>query len=140
MRLVLDTDVVVRALRSPAGSSADILRRLRHRRFVAVVSVPLFVEYEAVLTRPEHLLATRLTAREMSQFLDALALLVEPIQITYLWRPQLKDAADEMVLEAAVNGRAEAIVTFNQRDFTSAADSFSIEVLLPREAIGRIDQ
>lgn len=56
----------------------------------------------------------------------------------FLWRPQLRDAGDEMVLETAVNGRAEALVTFNQRDYGSVPSSFGTEVVLPREALRRI--
>jgi predicted nucleic acid-binding protein len=63
-------------------------------------------------------------------FLDALCLCVEPVHLYYLWRPQLRDAADEMVLETALNGRADALVTLNARDFT-AASNFRLPVLTP---------
>ena len=102
-----------------------------------LVSVPLFLEYEAVLTRPEHLLAARLTGPEVAAFLDSLAGLVEPVQLHYLWRPQLGDIADEMVLETAINGRADCIVTFNTRHFEPAA-RFGIQVIRPDEAMRRI--
>lgn len=103
-----------------------------------LVSVPLFLEYEAVLTRPEHLLASGLTAGEVFGFLDYLAGLVEPVKLHYLWRPQLGDVADEMVLETAINGRADCIVTFNTRHFKPAA-RFGIEVSRPDEAFRRIE-
>ncbi len=64
--------------------------------------------------------------------------LAEPVKTHFLWRPQLRDPNDEMVLEAAVNGRADAVVTFNVRDYGDAASRFGVEVLLPREAIARI--
>ncbi len=64
--------------------------------------------------------------------------LPEQRSVSGLWRPTLRDAGDEMVLEAAVNGRADVLVTFNQRDFGSTPALFGIEVLLPREALRRI--
>jgi predicted nucleic acid-binding protein len=81
---------------------------------------------------------TGLSDRQVEIFLDALIAMGEPVATHYLWRPQLRDPNDEMVLEAAVNGRADAIVTFNVRDYGSAATQFGVEVLLPREAIARI--
>ncbi len=92
------------------------------------------VEYEAVLTRPEQLSATGLTVAETNEVLDALAAIVEPIQLRFLWRPQLKDPADEMVLETAVNGRADRLVTFNLRHLKAAAEQFGIRTLTPPEA------
>ena len=102
-----------------------------------VVSVPLFLEYEAVLTRPEQLAVSGLTINAVGDFLDYLARLVEPVRLHYLWRPQLIDQSDEMVLETAINGHAEALVTFNKRHF-GPASGFGIEVIDPAEAIGRL--
>lgn len=80
-----------------------------------LVSVPLMLEYEAVLTRPEHLQASGLTSEQVNHVLDALAKVLIPVRLRFLWRPRLKDIADEMVLETAVNGRADRLVTFNLR-------------------------
>lgn len=102
-----------------------------------LVSVPLLLEYEAVLSRDGQLAATGLTLERLSEFLDYLVLLAEPVRLHYLWRPQLNDVADEMVLEAAINGQADCIVTFNTRDFT-AARRFGIEVVTPAEARRRL--
>ncbi len=90
MRLLLDTDVIVAAVRSPTGASA------------------------------------------------ALIALCDPVYRAYRWRPQLRDPADEMVLEAAVNGSVDMLVTFNRRDFGTAPAAFGIACLLPREALERI--
>jgi hypothetical protein len=68
-------------------------------------------------------------------FLDAIAALAVPVETHYLWRPQLRDPGDEMVLEAAVNGIAQAIVTFNVRDYGVAPGRFGIKLLLPRDAL-----
>lgn len=129
MRVVLDTNVLVAALRSKSGPSRAWVRAALRREVEILVSVPLFLEYEAVLKRPEHLLATGLLKTELvDEFLAGLAGAVTPVDVSYLWRPQLADPADEMVLEAAVNGQADWIVTYNVRDFAAAAKRFKLNV------------
>jgi putative PIN family toxin of toxin-antitoxin system len=135
---VLDTNVVVTAMRSPGGASAAILRTARQGRTTLLVSVPLALEYEAVCGEAEHRLASGLSEHEVDVFLTAVIALAKPVETHFLWRPQLRDPADEMVLEAAVNGSADALITFNARDFGTTPSAFGIEVLLPREAIERI--
>lgn len=137
---MLDTDVVVAAMRSPRGASAATLMAARHGLVKLLASVPLAVEYEAVCSKMEHRLAAGLSEREVDVFVTAVIGLAEPVETHFLWRPQLRDPGDEMVLEAAVNERADALVTFNQRDFGSAPGRFGIDVLLPREALARIRQ
>jgi putative PIN family toxin of toxin-antitoxin system len=138
MRLVLDTDVVVAAMRSPTGASAALLRAAREGQITLVLTVALAVEYEAVCCKAEHRIAFGLSDGEVDIFLTALIALAEPVETHFLWRPQLRDPDDEMVLEAAVNGRVNALVTFNVRDFGTVPSHFGVEVLRPREAIGRI--
>lgn len=96
------------------------------------------LEYEAVCTRPEHRKAAGLSGKEVDVFLAAITALVEPVETHFLWRPQLRDATDEMVLEAAVNGHAQAIVSFNVRDYGSAPAAFGIDLLLPRDALASL--
>jgi predicted nucleic acid-binding protein len=105
-----------------------------------LVSVPLLIEYEAVMTRTEHLKAARLSAADVGVLLDAVAAVAEPVGLAFLWRPTLPDADDDMVLEAAVNGRADGIVTFNRRDFGLATEQFGIPVMLPGEAVKRLEK
>ena len=133
MVYLLDTNVVVAAVRSPQGASAEILRRVLTGRLSVLCSVPLFLEYEAVLSRPEQLQAAGVTEGDVANLLNALAGKVQRVDIAYLWRPRLRDAADDMVLEAAVNGRATAIITFNQRDFLPQTQNFGIAVLTPAQ-------
>lgn len=133
MRIVLDTDVVVAGLRSDQGASRQILTGVLSHRIAVVASVPLFLEYEAVLMRHEQRAATGLTVNETNVFLDALAAVVEPVVFRFLWKPQLKDPADEIVLETAVNGRADRIATFNVRHLRAAAASFGIAAARPGE-------
>ncbi|MGO1079773.1 putative toxin-antitoxin system toxin component, PIN family [Inquilinus sp. CA228] len=137
IRAVLDTNILVSARRSRMSASNALLRAVDQRRFRMLASVPLFLEYEAVLCRPEHLLAARLTPEAVAGFLDYLAGLVAPVRLHYLWRPQLGDVADEMVLETAINGRADCIVTFNAGHF-APADRFGIQIVSPAELLRRI--
>lgn len=140
MRIVLDTSVAVAALRSDAGASRRILVAALERRFVLLASVPLMIEYQAVMTRPEHLAASGLSVRDIDVLLDALADIAEPAQLAFLWRPSLRDPNDDMVLETAANGRADAIVTFNRRDFGAVVSRFGIEVLSPGAALRQLEQ
>jgi len=139
VRVVLDTDAVVAAMRSPAGASAALLRAARTGRVTLLASVALHVEYEAICGRAEHREAAGLTREETRIFLDAIATMAEEVEAHFLWRGRLRDPDDDMVLEAAINGKADAIVTFNGRDFGDVPEEFGITVLLPRDALRRID-
>jgi putative PIN family toxin of toxin-antitoxin system len=133
IRIVLDTNILVAASRSRRGGSFALLQALRQRRFTALVSVPLLLEYEAVLKRPEQLQASGRTLEMTEAFIDALCRYVEPVHLHYLWRPQTRDAADEMVLETALNGRADALVSLNVADFDRAARRFLLPLMTPGE-------
>lgn len=133
MTIILDTNVLVAAVRSPTGAAAEIMRRILQGKIKTVASVPLFMEYEAVLLRPVHLKAARVSAEDVNNLLDVLAGVVVPVEVFYLWRPQLKDANDDMVLEAAVSGQADAVVTFNIRDFLPSAEKFNLKVMTPSD-------
>jgi predicted nucleic acid-binding protein len=98
----------------------------------------LALECEATCRRAEHILAAGLTVLEVEIFLTAVVAMAEPVENHFMWRPQLRDPADELVLETAVNGRAAAIVTFNGRDFGGAPSRFGVEVLTPVAAVRRI--
>lgn len=102
-----------------------------------LVSTTLFVEYEATLTRADVLGRSALSAGDVLSLLDDLADLIVPVAMSYRWRPVARDAGDDMVIETAVNGGADAIATFNRRAMR-AAERFGIQVLLPGEALRRI--
>ena len=138
-RTVLDTDVLVAAVRSDRGASRVLLAAALERRYLVMASVPLMLEYEAVLTRPEHLAAAQISAADVDTLLDAIALVAEPIRISYLWRPVLPDPGDDLVLETAVNGRAQVVITFNRRDFEPAAARFGLEIVAPADAVRRLE-
>ena len=117
-----------------------MLTASRTRRITLVANVALFLEWEAVLKRPEHLAIGGVTAADVEQALDELATHIDPVERAFAWRPQLTDPDDEMVLEAAINGRADAIATFEVQTFREAADRFGISVLTPAAAWSRIQE
>lgn len=96
------------------------------------------IEYEAVLKRPVHLDAAGASLSDIEVVLDQLAASAERVDFHFLWRPQLTDVADEMVLETAVNGRADCIVSFNVRHFGRAAERFGLAVARPADLVWRI--
>jgi putative PIN family toxin of toxin-antitoxin system len=138
MRIILDTSVLVAALRTRMGAGNAVLRLVAQRRLVVLATPPLFLEYEEVLKRPEHQLVHGLTPAAVDELLAELAALIEPVEVHFQWRPQSGDPNDEMILEAAINGQANAIVTFNVADFAGSMERFRISVLRPAELLRRV--
>lgn len=136
--MVLDTNILVAGLRSRSGASNAVLRDVASGRLTPLVSPALFLEYEAVLKRAEQRLAHGFDLSAIDGFLGALASASEPVDVSFRWRPQLSDASDEMVLETAVNGQADALVTHNLRDFRGAAERFGLRVLTPGNLLKEI--
>jgi putative PIN family toxin of toxin-antitoxin system len=134
-RIVLDTNVVVAALRSRRGASFRLLELVGTECFDIVVSVPLILEYEDVLKRLDHELG--LSIEDIRNVLDYLCQIARRQSIFYLWRPFLPDPKDDMVLEVAVAGEADAIVTFNRKDFIGI-ERFGLELLTPPEFVKMI--
>lgn len=136
---VLDTDVIVSAMRGLSGASAALLGAALDKRLTMLASVPLYFEYEVKCTDPVHWTAAGLTQEQANIVVNGLAALIEPVKTHFLlWRPMLRDPNDEMVLEVAANGSAEAIVTFNLRDYGKAPQAFNIEVINPSTGIRRV--
>ena len=135
MRVAIDTNVLVAALRSKRGAAYQVLKRMRERRFEFVLSVPLFLEYEDVLKRPG---LVPLPMATIDKLLKLLARNGIARDIFFLWRPFLKDAKDDMVLEVALAGGCSAIVTYNTKDF-ARADQLNIEVWTPQEFLRRLE-
>jgi predicted nucleic acid-binding protein len=135
----MDTDVLVAGVRGEGGASRVLITAAVERRYWFLASVPLMLQYESVLTRPEHLAAAGISELDVQVLLDAIALVARPVRISYLWRPMLPDPGDDLVLETAVNGQAEAVITFNRRHVEPAAARFGIEILAPAEAVRRLE-
>lgn len=131
MRVVLDTSAMVAAIRSNAGASRRLLAAALERQITLIASVPLMIEYEAVMTRAEHLQASALSRTDIGMLLDAVAAVAEPTPLRFRWRPVARDPADDMIVETAVNGSADVIATFNARDFPNVTKLFGVEGLSP---------
>ena len=138
MRLVLDTNVIVAAFRSRQGASNALLRLVDERRVTILCSTALFLEYEAVLSRPRTRAFTGHSLNDVDGIMRALAALCEPVDISFRVRPLLRDPDDEMVLEVALNAPTDAIVTHNVRDFAPAR-AMGVEIAVPGEIIGRLN-
>ncbi|RLJ21930.1 putative toxin-antitoxin system toxin component, PIN family [bacterium endosymbiont of Escarpia laminata] len=128
--VVLDTNVLISALKSKRGSSYRLLISLADDLYIPNVSVPLFVEYESVAKREGML--EGLSAEDIEAILDYLLKKSSIRKIFYLWWPFLKDPKDDLVLEVAVESQSEYIITFNKKDF-KGIDKFGIKVLTPKE-------
>lgn len=134
IKATLDTDLVFSGLYSNRGASHQILRAALNEEFIPAVSVPLFLEYEAVLKRPENQLQLGLTVEEIDAFLTAFLHVAETIErIYYLWRPLLSDEKDHHLVECAVTSRSDYLVTFNTRHFAVCQDLFHFRVILPKD-------
>ncbi len=138
MRLVLDTNVIVAAFRSRNGASNLLLRLVDRGIVTPLCSTALFLEYEAVLSRVETRNATGHNLEDVAAVMRALAAVSEGVDIAFRTRPILADAADEMVLEAALNGGAGAIVTHNVKDFRPAV-RLGVTITTPGEIVRRLN-
>ncbi|MDD5541572.1 MAG: putative toxin-antitoxin system toxin component, PIN family [Acidobacteriia bacterium] len=137
-RVVLDTSVIVAALRSRFGAGNAVLRLVATRRIRLLATPPLFLEYEDALKRPEQRIAHGLSVEQVDQLLSELAALIEPVEVHFQWRPQVRDPNDEMMLEAAINGQADALVTDNVADFSAACQRFQVEVIRPADLLRKV--
>lgn len=138
MLFVLDTSVLVAAMRSRSGASQQLLRRLPSPQAKPALSLALYVEWQAVLTRPEHM-PPGMTQAHMHAFLRYLASLCHLQDIHYLWRPFLRDPNDDMVLECAFASGSRYIVTHNVRDFQRASE-LGIQALGPGPFLQLLEQ
>lgn len=117
-RIVLDTNVLAAAFTSGRGASREVLRHILRKEALALISVPLFTEYEAVLARPQVQKRCSLSQHEQEMLFDAFLACTELVEVYYRWRPNLPDEADNHVLELAVAAGGTTIVTFNRKDFS----------------------
>lgn len=138
MRLVLDTCVLVSAIRSPGGASDALVEFALNNTVEILISTPLDLKYEATLKRAEHLHVSGFTVLEVDSFIDAICKVGIEAPTKWKWRPQLNDPGDEMVLDTAINGGAQAIATFNRSHFEEAAGRFGIDVLWPSEVLKKV--
>lgn len=128
VRMVIDTNVVVSGLRSRRGMSHRLLSFLGGRLYLPIVTVPLVIEYEKTLCDPR--VNVPFDGEDIREYLNYFCSVSDCRKVHFLWRPFLRDPKDDMVLEAAVCGRCEYIVTFNLRDFTGV-ETFGITAMTP---------
>jgi putative PIN family toxin of toxin-antitoxin system len=140
LRLIIDSNVVTSAFRSHFGASFALIEFVRREWVRMLATPPLFLEYEDVLKRPEQLAVSGLSLADVDIALDALAALIEPVEAQLSWRPQLADPDDEMVLEAAINGHADALVTYNTAHFRTAAVRFGVRLARPVDILREVIQ
>ena len=136
-RVVLDTNIVFAALKSASGASAHLLRCALNGEIEVRVSELVWEEYCGVLRRSTQILGC--DEATVERFLDILAQLMELQEVYFLWRPHLRDVADDKVLECAVAANAEFLVTFNGRDFVGS-DLFPVQVVTPAQMLEHLQQ
>lgn len=136
-RIVMDTNVLVSALRSRTGASFRLLSRIDGGKFSVCISVPLVLEYEAATKRMSK--AIGLTYSDIDDVLDYICLVADRYKVYYLWRPLLRDPRDDMVLELAVASNADAIITCNKADF-KGSEQFGVRIASPKEFLQQIGE
>ncbi len=135
MLVILDTNVLVSAIRSRRGASFEVVSRLGSDAFDVAVSVPLVLEYESALLR--HVPDTALDAEDVLAIVDYICLIAKRQAIFLLWRPLLRDPKDDMIAEAAIAAGCDAVVTHNQKDFEELM-KLGVRVLTPSEFLREI--
>ncbi len=137
INIILDTNVIISAQRSQRGASAKLMSLVGTGRFEIHLSVSLTLEYEDVLRRQRSIM--RLSEKDVTELVDSLCAVSRHHRIYFLWRPQLRDPGDELVLELAVAAKADYIVTYNKKDFIGV-DKFGIAVVTPKEFLQDIGE
>jgi len=136
-RIVMDTNVLVSALRLRTGASFRLLSRIDGGKFSVCISVPLVLEYEAATKRMSK--AIGLAYSDIDDVLDYICLVADRYKVYYLWRPLLRDPRDDMVLELAVASNADAIITCNKADF-KGSEQFGVRIASPKEFLQQIGE
>jgi putative PIN family toxin of toxin-antitoxin system len=136
-QIVIDTNVLLAALRSQRGASHRLLKLIGDDRWQMNLSVPLFLEYEDVVKRPEA--GLKLSIAEIDDILNFICSAANLREIFYLWRPVLHDPKDDFVLELAVESQCDFIITYNVKDF-AGADKFGVEIITPQSFLQRLGE
>ncbi|GBD89664.1 hypothetical protein BMS3Abin04_00372 [bacterium BMS3Abin04] len=137
LKIVIDTNVIVSALKSRNGFSFKLLSIIDDSRFSVFISVPLILEYEDVIKRSKSQIKLNFT--EINNILDYICLIGKKRKIFYLWRPFLKDLKDDMILELAVESECDYVITFNKKDFKNI-EKFNLKALTPKELLKKIGE
>ena len=134
--LVIDTNVFVTALRSADGASRAVIRRCLQGQCAPYMSLALFAEYRDVMGREHLFVKSPLTADERQELFHAFIAVCKLTEIYYLWHPNLRDEADNHVVELAVAAGVGVIVTYNRADFVGAELHFpELRILTPADLL-----
>jgi putative PIN family toxin of toxin-antitoxin system len=136
-QIVIDTNVLLAALRSQRGASHRLLKLIGDDRWQMNLSVPLFLEYEDVVKRPD--VGLNLSVAEIDDILDFICAGANLREIFYLWRPILHDPKDDFVLELAVESQCDFIITYNVKDF-AGAEKFGVEIITPLSFLQKLGE
>ena len=135
-KVVVDTSVLISALIGKRGASREVLRRCLSGHYDPLISNALFQENEAVTSRGEVMKRCPLTEREIRELLNAFYSVCHWVPIYYLWRPNLMDEGDNFLIELALAGNSEVIVTNNVKDLERAELSFDeLRILRPEQLL-----
>lgn len=136
MLLTLDTNILYQALMSKTGASYFILQQVRNRKIQTALSVPVFFEYQDVLTRDKSLKDFELQLNDVDKFLRFIAYIGKTFEIYFLLRPNLKDEKDNKIVELAVTSQSDYLITSNIRDFKNAELKFDeLKIITPGEFV-----
>ena len=133
MKVVLDTAALISAIRSSTGAAAEIVRLTAVGKLTLLMDYKLVCEYRDVALRPQHIAASGRTSEDAEATIEMLEAIAAPVLVRIKHRPLSQDGNDDMVLDVAINGQADAVVTNNIKDFREAAERFGIQVLTPRD-------
>jgi putative PIN family toxin of toxin-antitoxin system len=128
MRLVLDTSILIAALRSRNGAAAAILDLVLARKVTLLMDYRIACEYRDVALRAQHIEKSNLSAEEIEHLIVTLEGIAIPVEILWRHRPLSIDPNDDLILDLAINGYADAIVTNNLRHLHESAKPFGISV------------
>lgn len=132
MRVVFDTTALVSAIRSDSGAAAEIVRLILLGKLTLLLDYKLVSEYRAVALRLQHIRAGKKSRADAETIIDALENVATPVLVDVKYRPLSRDEDDDMVLDVAINGQADVLITTNAKDFAPAKD-FAIRLLAPGE-------
>lgn len=136
IKIVVDTSIFISALIGPKGSSRELIRRCLKGEYQPLMGNALFSEYESVIQREEIINKCSLSSTEIQTLLASFMSVSQWISIYYLWRPNLKDEADNHLIELAIAGNAQIIATKNVKDFQQAELVFpNLSILKPEDII-----
>jgi len=135
-KVVIDTSVIISALIGKRGANREVIRQCLTGKYLPLISNPLFQEYEDVSSRKRVKAICPLSVMEVRDLLNAFYSVCSWVPIYYLWRPNLKDEDDNFLIELALAGNSQTIVTNNVKDLEAAELRFEdLRILTPQQIL-----